>query len=378
MSVGLAGLDLSEAVEYHYGRFPPSFGDSRLIKPLARASAAIARYDQMLRSMHNSELLLAPLRNREAVVSSRMEGTISTLDEVLRYEADQEDGDDTPPTLAYRNETIEVALYSRAMRSAQIKIKEGYPLSDWLIRSAHKQLLNFGRGAALSPGEYKTDQNYLADRGRRKVLFVPIKPEFLQDGLDKLFAYIEADEEILIRTAVAHLEFEALHPFKDGNGRIGRMIIPLMLWKGGVLSEPHFYVSSALEEHRDEYIDRMRDVSKDNSWTEWVVFFLDALERQAQQNLSRAEEIRLLYEEMKTTFRGELSSQWATVVQDFMFTRPVFKNNIFTSRSGIPPATAHRFTRTLVERGLLATISPASGRRPAMYAFEPLLKLVRT
>jgi len=321
---------------------------------------------------------LAPLRSQEAVVSSRMEGTISTLDEVLRYEADKED-DDIDNNGHYRSEAMEVHLYSKAMRLAQKSMQDGQPLSSWLIRSSHRVLLGLGRGASMSPGEYKTEQNYLADRSKRKILFIPASPERLADGMDRLFEFINDDSwEALIRVALAHLEFEALHPFKDGNGRIGRMLIPLILWKYNLLSQPYFYMSAYFENRRDEYIDKMREVSSLGAWIEWITFFLTALEEQANSNLKKAEEIRDLYEEMKSRFRDILSSQWSTTALDFMFTRPVFRNNVFTSRSEIPAATAHRFIRTLLDAGLLRTVAPASGRRPGLYAFEPLLALVRS
>lgn len=371
-------LDMSTAVDYHYGRFPPqlrSFGP--LLKPLASASAALARYDQMLRTMHNGEILLAPLRGQEAVVSSRMEGTISTLDEILRYEAEAENAGDQATQL-FRSEVIEVALYNRAMRLAQQSMSEGQPLSPFLIRAAHRVLLGFGRGASKMPGEFKIEQNYLADRSRKTVLFVPIKPEFLNDGLTRLFDYMNGDDhELIIRTAVSHVEFEALHPFNDGNGRIGRMMIPLMLWQGGILSQPYFYVSAYLEENKDEYIDRMRSVSSRDEWLEWISFMLTALEEQANRNLERAESVSELYEEMKSRFRKSLQSQWSTVAADFVFTRPVFKANVFTRKSGIPAATAYRFLRALQNQGLLKVLEPAAGRRPALYSFEPLLELVR-
>ena len=127
------GFDAGDAVNYHYDKFPPHIQEyNRLIKPLSAASAALARFDQMLKGMHNSELLLAPLRGQEAVVSSRIEGTISTLDEVLRYEAEHEEGEEIA-SHQYRSEAIEVSLYSRAMRYAQKSMKEGQPLSNWLI-----------------------------------------------------------------------------------------------------------------------------------------------------------------------------------------------------------------------------------------------------
>ena len=279
----------------------------------------------------------------------------------------------------YRGEAIEVALYARAMRSAQRRLKEGTPLSSWLLRSMHSELLSLGRGARMSPGEYKTEQNYLADKMKKKILFIPASPEKLNDGIEKLLSFIEDDDcEILIRTALAHLEFEALHPFKDGNGRIGRMLVTLMLWRYGVISEPHFYVSAYFEQNRDEYIDRMREVSNSGAWSEWVIFFLEALNKQAQQNLSIAEQIGALYDDMKDKFRELLSSQWSVPALDFVFSRPIFRNNVFTSKSGIPHATAHRFTRALLESGLLQTVEASAGRRPALYAFEPLLSIVRS
>ncbi len=378
VSIPLKELDLTTAVNYHYGRFPPELGDiGSLIKPLTSASAALARYDQTLRSMHNSELLLAPLRNQEAVVSSRMEGTISTLDEILQYEAEAENDEENVDG-QFRSETVEVALYSRAMRIAQESIKEGQPLSPFLVRSAHRILLSFGRGATKNPGEFKTEQNYLADKGKKRVMFVPIKPEFLNDGMTRLFDYANSDQhEPITRSAVAHVEFESLHPFADGNGRIGRMLIPLMLWKGGIISQPYFYVSSFLEENRGEYIDRMRAVSSHDDWMGWLAFMLAAFETQANRNLEKADAVRELYDEMKTRFRNVLKSPWSTVATDFVFTRPVFRGSQFPSKSGIPAPTAYRFLRNLQDHGMLKVVRPASGRRPALYSFEPLLELVR-
>ena len=371
-------LDFADAVDYHYDRFPPTDIDyAKLARPLSSASAALARYDQMLRAMHNSEILLAPLRRQEAVVSSRMEGTVSTLDEVLRYEADQEAGAGHADTRS-RTETIEVFLYHAAMRHAQEAMRNGAPISDWLIRSAHEILLDFGRGADMSPGAYKTEQNYLVDRNQRKVRFVPIGPEHLADGMAKLHAFIADDRwEPLVKTALAHVEFEALHPFKDGNGRIGRMLITLMLWRMGLISAPHFYISGYLEDHRDDYIGTMREVSRSGAWTDWCVFFLRALEAQSEKNLQIGEDIRALHDRMKDVFRDVLASQWHAAALDFIFAQPVFRNSRFTGHSGIPRPTAARFTRALVKRDLLTTIEPASGRRAALYAFEPLLKIVR-
>lgn len=369
--------NFENAVNYHYGKFPPKDLDyERFVEPLVKATGALARYDQMLKNMHNSEILLAPLRNQEAVISSRMEGTISTMDEILRYEADHDV--EAGNALNVRSEIIETLLYQRALKATQKSMEDGYPLSQSLIKGMHQQLLSFGRGAYKSPGKFKNEQNYLADKFKNNILFIPISPEKLQDGLDMLFQYIEQSTHLpLIKTGITHLEFEALHPFKDGNGRIGRMLITLMLWASRTISAPYFYISGYLEENKDLYIARMRNVSKHGDWESWCIFFLEAVEQQAIRNLTVAENISSLYEEMKIIFSETLSSKWSFNALDFIFANPVFRNNRFTAKSGIPSASAARFTRLLLERNLIVTVEEASGRRPALYSFEPLMRLVR-
>lgn len=370
--------EMGTPVEYHYGEFPPrNLHIERLIDPVSEAMASLARYDQMLSTMHNSEILLAPLRNREAVISSRMEGTISTLEEILQIEAEEVDGDADAFQNA-RSEAVETLLYARAMKRMQQLMEQGLPISEFLIRSAHQMLLSFGRGAALSPGGYKTEQNYIGERRRKAVSFVPISPESLPSGMNELMNFVrEFPLNKLLKTAIAHVEFEALHPFKDGNGRIGRMLITLMLWEYGVIRQPHFYVSSYFEELRDEYIDRMREVSSNGAWTEWCIFFLSGLHQQATRNLETASRIFKLYDDMKLRFREELNSQWSIQALDFMFTNPTFRNSRFTSSSGIPSHVAMAMTRKLRESRLIVQVVPASGRRPAMYSFKPLIDLVR-
>jgi Fic family protein len=370
-------MDFDNAVQYHYDKFPPSKLDfGQIVNPLIKATDALARYDQMLKNMHNSEILLAPLRNQEAIISSRMEGTISTMDEILKYEADSDNDSDGAKKV--RSEIFETILYQRALINAQKAMTAGYPLSSHLVKTIHQQLLSFGRGAQKSPGQFKIEQNYLADRIKQKVLFVPISPERLNDGLEKLFKYVrKSNGPILVKTALMHLEFEALHPFQDGNGRIGRMLITLLLWSNRAISVPHFYISGYMEENKDEYIHTMRNVSENNDWEKWCVFFLNAVERQAIKNLEIAEDIKNLYEDMKHIFSDTLSSKWSVNALDYIFTNPIFRNNRFTSKSGIPRPTAARFTRMLLERELIRTLEESSGRRPALFAFEPLLKLVR-
>lgn len=371
-------LDISQAVHYHAGQFPPGALEyARLMSGLLGATAALARYDQMLRGMHNSELFLAPLRGQEAVVSSRMEGTISTLDEILQLEAEFEE-DNEGAVREFRSDAIETALYRRVLNTAQQRMEQGQPLSESLVKSIHRQLLSFGRGANKSPGAYKHEQNYIGERGSRRVSFVPISPEHLPGGMEALFRLVNDETvPVLLRTALAHAEFEALHPFEDGNGRVGRMLITLMLWQGGVIGAPHFYISRYFEDHKDEYLERLRMVSSDNAWEDWSAFFLAAVEQQAIANLEAAQAIGQLYEEMKPRFAELLASKYAVAALDYLFTHPVFSNSRFTRSAGIPSQTAARFSRVLLQEGLLQVVREPAGRRSAMYRFEPLMQRVR-
>ncbi|MGA0540373.1 Fic family protein [Neotabrizicola sp. VNH66] len=365
-------------MHYHAGQFPPQALDYEALLPaLEDAATSLARYDEKLKGMINSALLLSPLRRQDAVSSSRMENTISTIEEVYRLEA-EEDAATPDPYREARNDDVETFLYSRAMRMAEDALRAGQPLSEHLIRSIHQILLSFGRGAHRNPGSYKAEQNYIGDERSRVVRFVPIPPEHLGPAMQKLVAFIGApNPRPLLRTAIAHVEFEALHPFEDGNGRIGRMLITLMLWQLGLLSQPHFFVSGYFESHKDEYIERMRQVSATEDWTGWVIFFLTALHEQARHNIATADAIQTLYTDWRERFQALLASQYHDRALDYIFASPVFRNDRFVERSGIPPHSARTLSRRLVEAGFLRTLEPSSGRRAALYAFDPLLNLLK-
>lgn len=369
--------DLTSAVAYHSDRFPPSKLDYEAILPaLDKAWAALARYDAKMSAVVNSDLLLSPLGRQDAVSSSRMENTISTIEDLYRLEA-VADAESADPYKDVRNDDVETYLYSKAMRMAEVAILEGHPLSEHLIRSIHQVLLSVGRGARKNPGAYKSEQNYIADN-RRVVRYIPIAPEHLGPAMQALMSFINGESlRPLLRTAIAHVEFEALHPFEDGNGRIGRMLITLMLWKLGVLSKPHFFVSGYFEDHKDEYIDRMREVSANDDWTGWIVFFLTAICDQANANSATADDIERLYVEMRARFRTILKSQYHMEVLDFVFGNPVFYSDRFVFRVDMPATTARAQLRKLVDANMLRTVEPAAGRRAALYAFDPLLDMLK-
>lgn len=371
--------DASLAVNYHRGEFPPRVLDlTELIGPQTDAAMALVRYDTEMKQLPRSELLLAPLRARDAVVSSRMEGTISTLEEVLRLEANAE-GENLPA--AAREADLEVAFYARGLRNAEHALSDGYNISDNLIKNAHRTLLFTGRGAKHRPGEYKIEQNYIGSKRKRVIDYIPINPNQLQPGMDALFKFSNGSREDdgllpILRVAIAHAEFEALHPFEDGNGRLGRMLIPLLLWRQGLLSAPHFFVSDYFERNKEEYIERLRRVSSHGEWSQWCSFFCAAICSQAEANIETVQAIKLHYEHMREHFRDILRSRWSNDALDYIFANPIFRNNKFKMQSGIPTQTANAFTNKLVAENLLVVLSPPSGRAPGLYAFPSLLAIV--
>ncbi len=370
--------DFAEAAHYQFGSFPPdSLDHESLLGPLLDATAMLARYDTKMSDLINSHLLLAPLVRQDAVVSSRMEGTISSIEDIYRLDA-EDDAGQAGSDHGLRHDDIETWLYSRAMHDAQMALEDGMPLGEYLIKAAHQKLLSTGRGANKNPGQYKIEQNYIGDLRSSRISFVPIAPEHLAPAMETLVLFINNNTmPPLIRTAIAHAEFEALHPFVDGNGRIGRMLITLMLWRLGILSQPYFFLSGYFEEHRDEYLTRLREVSASEDWNGWVAFFLRALAGQAKVNIKLADEIHALYTDMRERFREVLRSKYHDQALDFVFANPIFRNERLIRSSDIPPASARSFVRRLTATELLRVIIPPAGRRPGLYAFDPLLDLLK-
>ncbi len=179
----------------------------------------------------------------------------------------------------------------------------------------------------------------------------------------------------LVQLAIVHAEFEAIHPFLDGNGRLGRLIVPLFLVSKGLLSKPNFYVSEYLERNRGEYYDRLLAVSRDSDWTGWCVFFLKALIHQAETNQAKALKILELYNEKKIWIAEITRSQYAVRALDWIFHRPIFRTSDFLATSEIPNPTATRVLREVRNNGLLVELRPHSGSRAAILAFSELLNI---
>lgn len=366
---------MTEPVRYHAGEFPPQELDwPQLIPLIGPANAALARYDGTLHAIPNAAVLLSPLMTQEAVLSSRIEGTQATMGEVLEFEA--EPGKKDVPD-EKRDDIEEILNYRKAMREAESLLKD-LPLCQRVVKAAHAVLLDGVRGHNKSPGEYRKVPNWIGPPGCtvEEAKFVPVAADGLPDAMGSWEKYVHEDTmDRLVQLAILHAEFEALHPFLDGNGRLGRMLVPLFMAKTDLLAEPMFYISAFFERNRDEYYERLLAVSRDGAWTEWVAFFLKAIVEQAEENQGKARAILQLYETNKTRFQELTHSQYSIQALDFVFQRPFFMSADFVSRAGIPRPTARRILNLLRDNGLLKMIRAGRGRRPGIYVFAELVNI---
>ncbi len=350
---------------------PEGIDHRRLISLVGEANAALARYDGLLHAMVNPEVLLSPLTAQEAVLSSKIEGTQATLEEVLEHEAGQQYDE-------HKSQDIhEILNYRTALRLAEDYLNER-PLRLNLILQLHKVLLNSVRGENKTPGEFRKDQNWIGRTGCtiEEATFVPPSPLRLNDHLQAWEGYANGqDFDVLAQAAIVHAQFELIHPFKDGNGRIGRLLIPLFLSIKGRLSRPMFYLSAYLESNRDEYYGRLKAISRESDWTGWIAFFLRAIAEQAKINTDRAKNIMALYDEMKGRVREVTHSQHTAQLVDGLFGRPIFRASYIADNLNIPKPTAHVLIRQLHDSGIIITIRPSSGRQAAIFAFPRLLDI---
>ncbi len=361
------------AVRYHIGRFPPPTLDwPRLIPLLGPAAAAVARYDGMLAAVPDPAVLLSPLTTQEAVLSSRIEGTQATMGEVLEFEAGQD-----AATPERREDIREVLNYRAAMREAERLLVE-LPLSQRVVREMHRVLLQGVRGQNKGPGEYRRIPNWIGPAGCtiEQARFVPIGADGLPEAMSGWERYLHEDApDRLVQLAILHAEFEALHPFLDGNGRLGRMLVPLFLWQHGLIRRPMFYISGWLEARRDEYYERLLAVSRDDDWTGWCRFFIEAMKVQAEENLAGTQAILALHDDLKHRLPEMTRSQYAVRALDWIFARPIFSAPDFIQDAGIPAPTARRFLGVLRAHGVLTDLRAGRGRRAAVLAFPALLNI---
>jgi len=345
-----------------------------IIPWMGSANRELCRYDGLLGVMPNPDILLTPLTTQEAVLSSRIEGTQATLGEVFKYEAGE-----APLEESKRLDIQEIINYRRAMKMAEDELKTR-PLSLNLLKKLHATLLEGVRGRDKGRGEFRTVQNWIGRFGSpiEEADFIPPDPMVIMEYLDNWEKYCHMDRpDLLVQLAIIHAQFEIIHPFVDGNGRLGRMIIPLFLFENKILSRPTFYISAYFEEYRDEYIERLRALgNQPDAWNQWILFFLRALTKQALANTQKARQIFDLYEDLKKRVIESTHSQYGITLLDEMFKRPVFPSNVLDDIPGMPtkPAIISMLNK-LKQAGILKVIRPSSGRRAQVLALTELVNM---
>lgn len=279
----------------------------------------------------------------------------------------------------HKNEDIrEILNYRKALRLAQREVKDR-SITLSLLLGLHKILLRSVRGKSKSSGEFRKDQNWIGAPGDpiEKATFIPPHPLQSIDRLQKWEAYLRYDDiDPLVQAAIVHAQFELLHPFQDGNGRIGRLLIPLFLYSKKILTLPMFYLSEFLEEHRETYYFKLQKISQDNDWTGWVAFFLEAIIEQSKSNSEKVSAIMDLRHAMKHKVTEVTKSSYSAQVLDCLFSMPGFRASDFCERGKIPMSSAQNIIKNLIREGVVKVEEERAGRAPARYSFPALLKLI--
>ena len=354
---------------------------NKITKKMISASSSVSKLDGMLEEENISrELFINPLTKKEAVLSSKIEGTQATLTEILELEAD----DGKTELKKKYDDFVEITNYNKAIEYAEKEVSEKDRISLWVLRNIHKLLLSGARGKDKNPGEFRNDQNWIGKPGSpiEEASFVPVAPERLIDNLENLEKYINDYEEQseLIQAAIIHVQFEKIHPFKDGNGRIGRMLIPLFLYYKKMIKRPILYISEYFEENRDEYYDKLNNVSEnDDGWMEWIEFFLKAVETQSNRNIEKIKKLQNLYAEYKIKINEILNTKNSIYVVDTLFKIPVFKasklHEEVSKNVDIDMATINRYIKKLVNSEIIV---PEEGKdRYVKYYFKQLVDLIQ-
>ncbi len=360
---------------YQEGGFPPDkkINWLELVPQLGPTATAVARYDEILGTIANRRILLAPLSIREAVLSSRIENIRATMGEVLSFEAGQK-----PDSPIRRDDIREILNYRTAIQHAE-EMLDKLPLSQRVLCETHRLLLSGARGQGKTPGEYRRIPNWIGPLGCsiNTATYVPIGADKLPDAMGAWERYIHQKvPDRLVQLAILHAEFEALHPFLDGNGRLGRMLVPLFMWQTKFIREPVFCISAWIEARREIYYERLLAVSRDGDWTGWCQFFLEAVRAQAEEDLATVRGILDLYNSVKNRLPEFTRSRYALLAVDWIFNCPIFKSTDFLTRGGIPKSTARRILDVLHRNKILRQWAPGRGRRADVFVFSALLNLV--
>lgn len=350
---------------------PPLDLSGALQQALEDATLALGRLDGIATLLPDKTLFLYYYIRKEAVLSSQIEGTQSSLSDLLMYEIDA-------APFPLDNDVIEVSNYVAALQLGLKRLSEGFPLSNRLIRAIHRILLSSGRGSAMSPGEFRRSQNWIGGTRPGNAAFVPPPPDALQDCMGALESFLHARDDglpILVRTALAHAQFETIHPFLDGNGRIGRLLITFLLCQAGVMREPLLYMSLYLKQHKNRYYDLLNYVRETGDWEEWTLFFLEGIHVTAVAGFETSQRLLNLFERDRAKiamFNQRASS--ALRVHEALKKEPIASRLSISKLTGLSLPTVSSSIDLLVESGIAREIP--SNQRARLFAYFEYLSIL--
>ena len=344
--------------------------DHALVRLLSSADRALSELAGIARTLPNPHLLIGPFVRREAVLSSRIEGTQASYSDLLYFEAANLREKEVP-------DVREVANYVRALEFGLARLKE-LPLSLRLIREMHERLLEGVRGEHLTPGEFRRSQNWIGPPGCTLVdaTYVPPPVAQMHDCLASLETYLHAESELppLIRLALIHYQFEATHPFLDGNGRIGRLLITLLLCKEQLLPQPMLYLSEFFERNRNEYYRLLLTVSQHGRWYDWISFFLRAVASQAKDAILRSDRLLALRQKYRSSLQEARASALLLQIVDNLFLYPAITNPGTSKSLDITPRAAQQNIDKLIDAGVL--METTGQRRNRLYVASEIVRIL--
>ena len=271
----------------------PPLDMAQLQSPLEKALLGLGRLDSIATLLPNPHLFPYTFVRKEAVLSSQIEGTQSTLSDLLMFELEEVSG-------VPMDDVVEVSNYVAALEHGLRRLREGFPLSNRLIREIHGILLSHGRGSEKMPGEFRNSQNWIGGTRPGNAHFVPPPPLAVQDCMSDLERFLHSandGDSTLIRAGIAHVQFETIHPFLDGNGRVGRLLITFLLCHEGLLSEPLLYLSLYFKRHRDDYIRLLDSVRMNGDWEAWLEFFLEGVRQTSESAVETAKRLTDMFQQ---------------------------------------------------------------------------------
>ena len=334
---------------------PPALDwTAEMLSALSEAERELSRLTTLAGNFPFPRLLIQPFMRREAVLSSRIEGTRASLVDLYTYESAQ------LSFLEPDNDVHEVHNYVRALDYGLDRLIN-FPVSLRLVRELHAKLLENVRGGQLTPGEFRSTQNWIGAAGStiNTATYVPPPVEEMMLALDALEKFIHADTRIpvLARAGLIHYQFEAIHPFLDGNGRVGRLLIMLLLCEWKVLPHPLLNLSAYFERYRQEYYDHLLSVSQYGSWENWLRFFLRGISAQAQDSVFRMEQLQGIRTQYEVFVQADRNPARMTAIIDFLFSRPILTVRQVEAALGIPYVAAKRYIDKLETAGVLREIT---------------------